>query len=184
MQRRNFLKWSLASVGTTTIPRWAYADAIISTADSNNKTTSSGLTKQQWRVLVAIQSHLLPSDKNSPGAQEVHAAIYLHNVLQSPDFDAEDRVFVKTGIIQIQQLTNQFKKEFYAISPAQREKLLRQFESTSQGSLWLNMILEYLMEALLTDPIYGGNPAGIGWKWLGHTPGAPRPPKHKRYYLL
>ena len=31
------------------------------------------------------------------------------------------------------------------------------------------------MEALLTDPAYGGNPDGIGWRWLGHTPGYPRP---------
>jgi gluconate 2-dehydrogenase gamma chain len=172
-------------VGTTTIPRWVYADAVINSIHSDRQTTSSsGLTRQQWRVLVAVQSHLLPSGKNSPGAQDVQAAIYLHNILQSPDFDPDDRVFVKTGIIKIQKLTSQYKKEFTSISPAQREKVLRQFEHTRQGSLWLNMILEYLMEALLTDPIYGGNPAGIGWKWLGHTPGAPRPPKHKRYYLL
>jgi gluconate 2-dehydrogenase gamma chain len=37
------------------------------------------------------------------------------------------------------------------------------------------------MEALLTDPAYGGNPGGIGWRWLQHVPGYPRPPMDKIY---
>jgi gluconate 2-dehydrogenase gamma chain len=27
--------------------------------------------------------------------------------------------------------------------------------------------------------VYGGNPDGIGWRWLGHVPGYPRPPADK-----
>jgi len=184
MLRRSFLKWTLASVGTTTIQRWTYAESVVNTADSTKTTTSSGLTRRQWRILVAVQSHLLPSDKNAPGAQDVHAAVYLHNVLRSSQFDVDDRLLVKRGILAIQKISHQLNNEFYTLSSAQREKVLRDYEATPEGSLWLNMILEYLMEALLTDPVYGGNPAGVGWKWLEHTPGSPRPPKHKRYYLL
>ena len=34
------------------------------------------------------------------------------------------------------------------------------------------------------DPVYGGNPDGIGWKWLMHPPGFPRPPKGKTYHAF
>jgi gluconate 2-dehydrogenase gamma chain len=59
---------------------------------------------------------------------------------------------------------------------------LRRFETN--GKQWISTILRYILEALLTDPIYGGNPNAIGWKWLDHQPGFPRPPANKRYYLL
>ena len=39
----------------------------------------------------------------------------------------------------------------------------------------------YIFEALLSDPVYGGNPEGIGWRWLGHRPGFPRPNQRNRY---
>jgi len=45
-------------------------------------------------------------------------------------------------------------------------------------------LLTYLLEALLADPVYAGNPNGIGWKWLQHQPGFPRPTKNKKYFKL
>lgn len=189
MQRRDLLKWSFGTLVATTLPRWAYAGSILSAAQSFLDKNTSGqiktMDRQQWRVLIAVQSHLLPSEADSPGAQDINAANYLHNVLVDPKFDAADRIFVKTGIGEIQRLARQQQEDgFIELQPEVQEKVLRQYEKTSQGSRWLNMILEYLMEALLTDPVYGGNPKGIGWQWLGHTPGSPRPPKHKRYFLL
>jgi len=32
--------------------------------------------------------------------------------------------------------------------------------------------------------VYGGNPDGIGWKWLEHQPGYPTPPADKSWYKL
>jgi gluconate 2-dehydrogenase gamma chain len=45
----------------------------------------------------------------------------------------------------------------------------------------LSSLLKYIFEALLTDPIYGGNPNSMGWEWLDHTPGQPRPNPANRY---
>ena len=42
----------------------------------------------------------------------------------------------------------------------------------------------YLLEALLADPVYGGNTDEVGWKWLGYTAGFPRPPIGKRYFEI
>ena len=41
-----------------------------------------------------------------------------------------------------------------------------------------------LFEALLLDPLYGGNKEEKGWKWLNHTPGFPRPTEELRYEVL
>ena len=49
---------------------------------------------------------------------------------------------------------------------------------------WLSLLLTYLLEALLADPVYGGNPGGIGWQWLAHQPGFPTPPADKTWYKL
>ena len=33
----------------------------------------------------------------------------------------------------------------------------------------------------MLDPVYGGNPEMIGWKWLEHQPGFPAPIEGKTY---
>ena len=42
-------------------------------------------------------------------------------------------------------------------------------------------VMYYLAEALMLDPVYGGNPDMIGWKWLEHQAGFPRPVAGKTY---
>ncbi len=139
------------------------------------------LSLEQWQTLAAVQAHLFPSEPNSPGAPEINATGYLHFALIDPD----EREFIKMGVFQLDRLAQYMEgKGFLALSTAQRELLLRRFEMGKNGKRWLTIILEYILEALLTDPIYGGNPNGIGWKWLDHHPGFPRPPANKRYYLL
>ena len=54
-----------------------------------------------------------------------------------------------------------------------------------ETSKMMNRVLSYILEALATDPIYGGNTNEIGWDWLEHQPGMPRPSttnKHPLYY--
>jgi gluconate 2-dehydrogenase gamma chain len=55
---------------------------------------------------------------------------------------------------------------------------------TRWGRAWLSLLLYYIFEALLSDPVYGGNPGEIGWRWLEHQPGFPRPPADKIYGSL
>jgi gluconate 2-dehydrogenase gamma chain len=61
---------------------------------------------------------------------------------------------------------------------------LREIEQSRAGRNWLSLLLTYLLEALLADPVYGGNPDGIGWTWLEHQPGYPAPPRDKSWYKL
>jgi gluconate 2-dehydrogenase gamma chain len=128
-------------------------------------------------VVAAVQEQLLPSEPGIPGAREVNAVGYLRLLMGDPGFDASDREFVTGGVVELEQMCRRrYSKSFLALDGAERESALRQFEQSHRGHGWLAEMLEFLMEALLGDPSHGGNPAGIGWRWLGIQPGFPRPP--------
>ena len=143
-----------------------------------------GLTQSDWKTLAAVQEHLFPSEPDAPGAAAVNAVPYLYFVLSDTFLEPEVRVVIPRGLkVFEQKLHSQFDKRFIDLTEVQREAALRTFEQTPEGRRWITEILGYIFEALLTDPVYGGNPGGVGWQWLAHRPGFPRPPKSKRYFL-
>lgn len=146
---------------------------------------SSALAADTWRTLAAVQEHLLPSEPGAPGAREINAAGYLRSVLEDGKLDPGERALLVRGAEGVERFARQAEgKSFVELSTAQRETVLRAFEQTVEGERWLTEMLGYLIEALLGDPVYGGNPGGIGWRWLAHNPGFPRPPASKRHFLL
>lgn len=144
-----------------------------------------GLSKTHWQIMATIQNHLLPSEKKAIGAKDVYATAWLHNALLMPNVDSAHIKFMVDGLLNLEKLSLSFlKNKILDLNESQRETLLREYEKNKIGRTWLLETLRYIFEALLSDPIYGGNRAGIAWKWLKHNPGFPRPTKDKRYYLL
>ena len=138
--------------------------------------------ESRWKVIGAVQDHLFPPEPAAPGAREINALGYLRWVVADDNLDREDRDFVLRGAEWVEeQALALTKASFGDLDGAEREQVLRQVADTAAGENWLSTILTYLFEALLTDPVYGGNPEGIGWQWLGHTPGFPRPSAGQRY---
>lgn len=139
--------------------------------------TIAGLTLSQWQLVALIQEQLLPSETNSPGAKNINALAYFQSVITHPRHNPDDKGFLLQGLNELEtRAEKKYRHRFFTLNHEQREALLREYEKTRDGSSWLIMLMDYLMEALLSDPIYGGNPKGIGWQWLQHTPGFPRPP--------
>ncbi len=130
-----------------------------------------------WRVVEAVQEHLLPSEPGIPGARDVNATGFLRLLMTNPLLETSDRNFIEQGATEFVALCHaQFGQGFLDLKVDQRQQALRRFEQSHTGHVWLAEMLEFLMEALLGDPSHGGNPEGTGWKWLGITPGFPRPP--------
>jgi len=188
MDRRNFLVTSAGSMLVATSPFLFSTEGWGSnktTITHSKKTTGTGLSRRQWKTIVAVQDHLFPSEKNSPGAGDVNAKAFFYAVLSDASRDDEDRKLVKEGLITLQDICwKKYKQTFIELKHELREEALRAFEKTTNGTAWIMTVLGYIFEALLTDPVYGGNPDGAGWKWLGHQPGFPRPTIDKRYFLL
>ena len=149
------------------------------------KSHASALTKDPWQTLSVVQDHLFPSEADAPGAKDINAISYLRNMLADPVTDNDEKAFILNGVRWLNELAIERREAVFADLPhLQQSTLLQQITKTKEGRNWVSKLLSYLLEALLSDPVYGGNPDGIGWKWLEHRPGYPRPPMNKRYYDL
>lgn len=145
------------------------------------------------QTLAMVQNHLFPRGDGSgdvtggndgPGADDINALAYLQHALEDPAL-AEDGQFIRNGVGWLDDLSQTIhEQDFLQLDHDTRESLLRTIAKSSAGENWLSTLLLYIFEALLTDPVYGGNPDGIGWHWLEHTPGFPRPAADKTYRRL
>lgn len=133
-----------------------------------------------WQTLFAVQEVLFPAGENIPGASDIGATAYLHNAIDNPKADGADKAFIFRGTGWLNALTQtQHKKEFVQLSFIQQDEIIQQIVQSRAGRNWVSMLLTYTLEALLADPIYGGNKNEVGWKWLQHQPGYPAPSKDK-----
>ncbi|MDX2457815.1 MAG: gluconate 2-dehydrogenase subunit 3 family protein [Gammaproteobacteria bacterium] len=164
-----------------------YPTAILAQSRSEAQAHQSPgwLKKDPWKTLSEVQEHLFPAAADTPGASDIHAIVYLHNTIENPAADGDDKEFLFNGVGWLNDLARgKTVLPFDALDEQQKESLLRQIEQSRAGRNWLSLLLTYVLEALLADPVYGGNPDGIGWKWLEHQPGYPRPPADKSWYKL
>ena len=183
MRRRQFLGWSMSaalagSLSPVHARNWVPDFSAI-------RLKATGMDAAQWQVMAAVQAHLFPSEARAPGAADVNAAPYLQWVLSDPSLEKATRDFIRKGVVSVMSLSRtEYGSSFPSLAIEQKEQLLRKLEAQPHGRDWLREVLTYILEATLTDPVYGGNPDGIGWKWLAHRPGYKRPPADKRYFLL
>ncbi len=163
MKRRSVLKWMAALPAAYALPL-------------------QGSTLPQtplWENLKALQHHLLPGGDGAPSADAVNAAEYLHMTMRHQSFDHEVRDFILQGVGWIEyEATTLYGQSFAMLGTEEREGICRVLvDEYRRGEAWLSTLVTYTLEALLSDPLYGGNTDGIGWTWLDHVPGEPRPAK-------
>jgi len=179
MKRRAFLKRTSAAALAAGVP--------LGRAEDGAPKARAGDTfdSDQWALIAAVQDHLLPSEPDAPGAREINATAYLDRTLADPKLDPEIRELILNGIGRLNEIARErAQAPFPRVEPGAREDLLRYIAASPAGERWLSNLITYTLEALLADPIYGGNPGGIGWRWLEHDPGRPRPTPDKVYGRL
>lgn len=183
LNRRAFLRTSAAisllAGFTLTKPTFA----IQQTAASSTATDGDIFTVQQQQVIDAVQMLLFPDDGDGPSAQDLNALEYLEWALtDQQNIDDGDVSYITKGIGWLNDLAKQTHgSPFVALTPAQQDKVLKQVAKSQAGENWLSLLMYYLTEALMLDPVYGGNPNMIGWQWLEHQPGFPAPIIGKTY---
>lgn len=183
LARRSFVVDSLKAAGALSLtPAWF----LLSGCSDNRAQDQTSLSQiEPWYTFAATQQQLFPDDGDGPDAKAINATVYLKFVLEAPDTDPVDRKFLLEGVDWLNRLAiARYTGVFANCEPAERESLLREITRSETGERWLSYLLVYIFEALLSDPVYGGNPNGIGWQWLQHIPGFPRPPLNKRYIDL
>ena len=180
MKRRDFLKGTSLAAFAAGVPAAPATDSAGAQAFAGQT-----LSRSQWSTIEAVQDHLLPGEPDAPGARDLNATAYLDRTLADPKFDPDVKGFILDGIGWLEEISRkQERLPFHQVAPAIREDLLRQIAGSRAGERWLSNLITYCLEAMLADPLYGGNPGGIGWKWLEHDPGRPRPAPDKIYGRL
>ena len=125
-----------------------------------------------FKVIQAVQETFFPKELKAPSALEFGATNYLLKVSSHSSFLKSDLNFLLYGA----ELLINAQNDFLTMNPKERDEALRDFVNSSEkAENWASLLLFYTLEALLSDPIYGGNRNQLGWKWLGHHTGQPRP---------
>ncbi|QOY52218.1 gluconate 2-dehydrogenase subunit 3 family protein [Candidatus Sulfurimonas baltica] len=130
------------------------------------------------QTISMVQGDLFPSTPLFPHTKEINATYYLTQILSHSRVTDEDKAFIKDGVKWLnEEAVLKYKKLYSALSWQQRQETLKDIAETNWGESWIKTIMNYLFEAMLGDPIYGGNKGQVGWKWLNHKSGLPRPKK-------
>lgn len=161
LSRRNFLKTGVLS------------SAILLTCSGELLGATTPL-----QTIKLVQDDLFPSSGIAPSSSYINANKYLGKILNHSRVSISDKEFIKDGARWLnEEAITKYKKTYMKLTPKQRQKVLNIVVDTDWGESWLAKIMSYILESLLGDPIYGGNKAQIGWKWLNHKGGIPRPTK-------
>jgi gluconate 2-dehydrogenase gamma chain len=106
----------------------------------------------------------------------VNVVGYMHLILKHSRVSKEDKEFIINGVKWLnEESVEVYKKIYTRLTQSQRQKLLKRIAKTSWGESWIDTILTYIMEAMMSDPIYGVNKNEVGQKWVNHIEGYPRP---------
>lgn len=174
VSRRRFLKGAGALASGLILP-WL-PDGV----QAGSETGDTGA--MVWHTITSVQARLFPDDGNGPGARAIRATAYLQQAMRLPRFPEEEKTFLLQGPEWLNDLARKAHgTDFPALTADRQEALLQRIARSRAGENWLSLLLLYIFEALLTAPVYGGNPDGIGWRWLTHDPGFPLPTAANTY---
>ncbi len=140
------------------------------------------LTKDQFVTLQHLLLILFPDDGNGPSAIDIHADQYILWVLNDPELDPNENNFIieKLDLFQ-EKCAESLSMDFKSLSIAEQQDFVSTISREKWGKRWMSRLLTLIFEALLLDPSYGGNSEEVGWNWLAHNPGYPRPHDKIRY---
>lgn len=134
------------------------------------------LSKDQLKVLQAVQLILFPKGGTGPSALEVKADKWIVYVLNDDREPQREKDYIIEHLDGLNNLSKQtHNTSYHLLSKRKQEDLLELFFEEKTPKRWGSRMLTLIFEALLLDPIYGVNPDNVGWKWLNHNPGMPRP---------
>ncbi|MBY0541294.1 MAG: gluconate 2-dehydrogenase subunit 3 family protein [Campylobacterales bacterium] len=158
MKRRNFIKF-------TTIGAILF---------STNITVARTIPQKTLLILDEIFNIIFPKTTTMPSAKEFKALEYLIKNISHKTFENEDKVLILDG-------TKDFNKsfsEFLTLNQNKKKELIFEIIKTSTyAKSWVSKLTYYGIEAMLSDPIYGGNFNQIAWNSVKHPIGIPRPLK-------
>jgi len=136
---------------------------------------ANNASTQTYKVFEAVIEHMF-DDSHGYVTSQLNVIGYFKAVLSDQRIDIESRNYLINGARWLDESAdNEYDKDFLSLRPEQKEELLKKVSMLRWGDDWLYKMMSYYFESTFSDPIYGGNINGAGWKWLAFQPGFPRP---------
>ena len=121
-----------------------------------------------------VQNDLFPKAKEL----DINTSNYISIILHHSRVTQEDKLFLKNGVKWLNETAvEMYGASYTKLSSSKRQEVLSAISKTQWGESWMYNMMTYIFEAMLGDPIYGGNSGEAGWKWLAFSGGEPRPQK-------
>lgn len=151
-------------------------------ANGISEESNPHFNSQQTKLLKNLMDILFPDDGNGPGTEQLHSFKYILWVLDDDGAYSKHKNTLKDGVDWLEKYSKEnYKNAFTDLEKTEQEKLVAEIVTDATGKEFCSVLLTYILESLLLDPIYGINPESIGWKWLQHTPGYPPATEELRY---
>ncbi len=122
---------------------------------------------EQRKTLAAAVDRLIP------GAVEAGVPEYMDHWLVQEAFKPV-RNYLTHGAKHLDRVAGKLhKKKFSACEGEQQDAVLKKFAAGGvkagkfDGFLFFQQLMELTIEGFLSDPKYGGNKDGIGWRFIG-----------------
>lgn len=128
------------------------------------------LMSGELTTLRAILARLLPHDALGPGAVEAGVDVYIDRALAGAYADLLPAYRQSLAAID-KGATAMGAASFAALSPAQRDALLKKVEAGKLAGVtpqFFATLLEHTREGMFGDPMYGGNRNYVGWDLVGY----------------
>ncbi len=132
-------------------------------------------------VLERAVGRLLPSD-DGPGAAEAHVLGYLEVALGGPPWiAAREGILAWVGALDRIAIRDWGAPGYAETTDESADRILEFVQSGSadegplDGRVFVHDLLLMSLEGFLGDPTHGGNAGCAGWRFIGWSPGEPRP---------
>jgi gluconate 2-dehydrogenase gamma chain len=128
-----------------------------------------------FKIFEAVIGHLF-NDSDGYVTSQLNVMGYFKALLADKRIDIEEREYLINGTLWVNESAQEeFERDFLELESSEREALLKKISMLRWGDNWLYKVMGYYFEVVFSDPIYGGNVEGRGWRWLDFHPGFPRP---------
>lgn len=150
--------------------------------DEPNFDGNNVLTNKEVEIVYRLQNFLFPNDGNGPSAANVNAHQYFVWMLSDENSPKSEFDFWWNGLQKVQDEAKELlSKDVLKFTDKELDDFVQQKIKSGWSRKWFSRMLTIIFEAVMLDPIYDVNPNQIGWKWLDHTPGMPRPSEALKY---
>ncbi len=180
--RRDFVSFAVAQAGafwlTACLPAVAAAASHAHRAAQAGERKFEFFTREQAEEIEAIAAQIIPAD-DTPGAREAGVIYFIDRALVS--FDHGNQPVYKEGLEQLSAAVRSMfpgSERFSLLTLADQTKLLHAIEHpanmqdrhaspTGHDVPFFELVRVHTIVGFFSNPEYGGNRDGIGWKLIG-----------------